>query len=266
MAQQYCLNPDRANRAHRADGHPMRALRALRALSALSALLALPVQAQETATIRGQVLDQETGDSLPGAVVRVKGQEPITVGPTGRFEVAGVRPGSVEISITAIGYSTGVFKFNLQPNQVVTRNFGLEFTGARLPEMLVTARAMRLAPRYIDFERRRDRGLGAYFRWDDIKQRGFGTVGDALRTVRGVRIKCNQQTYECFAEMVRSPGCPPQWWVDGVMVGSFHENTPIRDIYGIEVYRGAGELPADFGGSTGMCGAIVVWTKSKPYQ
>ena len=29
----------------------------------------------------------------------------------------------------------------------------------------------------------------------------------------------------------------------------------------IEVYRGPSELPAIFGGSTGQCGAIAMWTK-----
>ena len=63
---------------------------------------------------------------------------------------------------------------------------------------------------------------------------GDATVGDALRTVRGVRVHCNQETFECFAVMARTPQCQPTWWIDGVEVHSFHENTPIRDIYGID--------------------------------
>lgn len=212
------------------------------------------------------VLDEETGDSIPEAIVRVKGRDPVTVGPSGRFEIGNLAPGVIELSVQAIGFSPKTFKFAVTAGQVLTRHFPVEFDGARLPEVVVTARATRLAPRYTDFERRRERGLGAYFRWEEIKARGFSSVGDALRTVRGVRMKCNQQSYECFAEMARSPGCFPRWWVDGVEVYSFHENTPIRDVYGIEVYRGASEMPADFGGSNAACGVIVVWTKSKPYR
>jgi hypothetical protein len=37
-------------------------------------------------------------------------------------------------------------------------------------------------------------------------------------------------------------------------------------VYGIEVYRGSGEIPAEFGGSTAGCGVIVMWTKSRPYR
>ena len=33
------------------------------------------------------------------------------------------------------------------------------------------------------------------------------------------------------------------------------------EIAGIEVYRGAASLPAEFSGSDARCGAIVIWTK-----
>jgi hypothetical protein len=49
-------------------------------------------------------------------------------------------------------------------------------------------------------------------------------------------------------------------------VGSFHEDTPIRDVYGIEIYRGPSEVPGEFSGSNAMCGVIVMWTKSRPYR
>jgi outer membrane receptor for ferrienterochelin and colicin len=135
-----------------------------------------------------------------------------------------------------------------------------------MPEMAVRARRERLLPRYQDFEQRRERALGAFLRWDELKKRGYGSVGEALRSVRGVRIQCNQETYECFAVMARSPQCQPTWWIDGVEVRSFHESTPIRDVYGIEIYRGPGEIPGDFAGSNAMCGVIVVWTKSRPFR
>jgi len=171
-----------------------------------------------------------------------------------------------EIVISTLGYARGEFQLLIPSQGLVEQVFPLDFTGYKLPEVVVRGRAEQLAPRYQDFERRRQRGIGAYLRWDELSQKGFNSVGDALRSVRGVRIRCNQETFECHAFMSRDPQCFPTWWVDGTRVASFHENTPIRDVYGIEIYRGPGEVPGEFAGSDAACGVIVIWTKSRPYR
>jgi hypothetical protein len=219
------------------------------------------------ATLRGRVVDSEIGQPLPDATVRIKGgPSQLTTDSLGRFHAEQLPAGDVEVMIQLLGYAPGMFKVNLPPSGTLERDFALDFTGQRLPEQIVRARAEKLTPRYVEFERRRERKLGAYFRWDELEKRGYSSVGDALRTVRGIRIQCNQETFECFAFMARTPHCQPTWWVDGVEVGSFHENTPIRDVYGIEVYRGAGEIPGEYAGSNAACGVIVLWTKSRPFR
>lgn len=219
------------------------------------------------ATIRGRVIDSELGDPLAGAVVSIRGVSSAFITDSlGRFEAMGLQPGQASINVEMIGFTPGLFKVQLAASDKLDRDFALDFSGHRLANVVVQARAERLMPRYADFEKRRQRGLGAYFRWDELKDGSYTSVGDALRTVRGVRIRCNQQTFECFAAMVRSPQCPPTWWIDGVEVNSFHENTPIRDVYGIEIYRGAGEIPGEFSGSNAGCGVIVMWTKSRPFR
>jgi len=235
-------------------------------LAALAACPVLSAAAQNPATLIGRVVDEETGDPVGDALVRVAGRAPLNADSLGRFLLTDLPAGELEVAVQALGYSSLSVRVHLQAGQALEQVFSLAFTGDRLPEVVVQARADRLAPRYSDFERRRARGMGAYFRWEEIKRRGFGSVGDALRTVRGVRIRCDQAAFECHAVMARTPQCFPAWWIDGMQVRSFHENTPIRDIYGIEVYRGPGEIPADFGGSTAACGVIVIWTKSRPYR
>lgn len=236
----------------------------------IATLLATGLAAQSIsaqATILGRVVDSELGDPLSGAVVKIRGLPTTLITDTlGRFEATGLRPGEAVINVELIGYTPGFFKLRLPASGAVDQVFALDFSGHRLASVVVQARAERLMSRYLDFERRRQRQLGAFFRWDELKNGAYNSVGDALRTVRGVRIRCNQQTYECNAGMVRSPHCSPVWWIDGVEVSSFHENTPIRDIYGIEVFRGAGEVPGEFSGSNAACGVIVLWTKSKPFR
>jgi hypothetical protein len=221
----------------------------------------------QQATLRGRVVDSELGSAVAGALVRIKpGPPPFAADSLGQFEARGLSAGKTEVTIHAVGFDSAVYTVNLPPTGAVEGVFTLEFTGYLLPEVVVEARAVQLVPRYLDFERRRQRGMGAYLRWDEIRNKGFSSVGDALRTIRGVRIQCIQETFECYAHMTRTPQCQPTWWIDGMQVHSFQENTPIRDIYGIEIYRGPGEVPAEFTGSDAACGVIVMWTKSRPYR
>lgn len=229
---------------------------------------ATPALALGQATLRGRVLDSEMGNALAGATIRVGKDRAVaaTTDSLGFFSVSNLRGGQTEIRIQQIGYEEGLFRVFLPDSGSVGQNFSLDFNGFMLPEVVVQARAEILQPRYIDFERRRMRKLGAFLRWDDLKKANYNSVSDALRTVRGVRIQCDQSRFECFAVMSRTPHCLPTWYIDGVEVHSFQENTPIRDVYGIEVYRGTGEIPAEFGGSNAACGVIVMWTKSRPYR
>ena len=218
-------------------------------------------------TLRGRVIDSEMGNPIAGAVVRLGKDGPtLTTDSLGRFEAVGLPKGSVDLRITAIGYDSTAFDIRMKDSGTVAGDFPLDFNGYLMSPIVVQARAEALMPRYNDFERRRARKMGAYLRWDEIKKAGYNTIGEALRTVRGVRIDCNQAAFECNAVMVRSPQCHPQWYIDGIEVHSFDENTPIRDVYGIEVYRGPGEIPGEYSGSNAACGVIVVWTKSKPYR
>jgi hypothetical protein len=238
------------------------------ALCAALVGVATPTPAPGQATLRGRVLDSEMGNPLAGAAVRI-GRDSVIAAKSdslGFFRITNLPGGTTDLRIQLIGYEEGLFRIHLPDSGSVGQNFSLDFNGFMLPEVVVQARAEVLQPRYIDFERRRLRKLGAFLRWDDLKKASYSSVGDALRTVRGVRIQCDQSAFECFAVMSRTPNCHPAWYIDGIQVHSFHENTPIRDIYGIEVYRGSGEIPAEFTGSEAGCGVIVMWTKSRPYR
>ena len=240
----------------------------LETVFALILALVFPRAAGAQSRLQGHVIDSEMGNSVASAIVRIGRDTAVAAAADsqGFFLMTGLRRGEITIVIRAVGYEEGVFKLFMPDSGEIVRQFALDFNGYMLPAVQVLARAEVLQPRYIDFERRRLRGLGAYLRWDDIKQKGYSTVGDALRTVRGVRIQCDQARFECYAVMARSPNCHPTWYIDGIEVHSFQENTPIRDVYGIEIYRGSGEIPGEFGGSTAGCGVIVMWTKSRPYR
>jgi hypothetical protein len=58
--------------------------------------------------------------------------------------------------------------------------------------------------------------------------------------------------------------CTPPVFLDGIPVmsdGDLDALVLLRDVEAVEVYRGSAELPLQYGGSNGACGAIVIWTK-----
>ena len=231
----------------------------------LSSVLASEAVGQ--ATIRGRVVDSETGVGIAEASINIRnGAMTLTTDSAGRFEARNVPAGDARVLIQKLGFLPGDYRIRVPESGESEKIFSLDFTGQKMAPIAVQARAEQVMARYKDFETRRQRGMGAFLRWDQLTNEKFGSVGDALRSIRGVRIQCIQDSFECHAVMARSQNCRPVWVIDGTEASSFNENTPIRDVYGIEVYRGAGEVPGEYAGSNAACGVIVVWTKSRPYR
>lgn len=229
---------------------------------------AIPTQAQpsppEQGGLRLIISDDETGEPIEGAFVRIKGRSPdLTTDSKGRVTLEDLPVGRIDAQIGAIGYESRREPFLVQAGPTVEVRIGLSFTGEKLPDIVVQARQEKLYPRYADFHRRVTNGAGFYITWKEIKARGFSRLGDVLRVVRGVQVQCRPN--DCLILMSRSTSCPPAIWVDGRPSDFFGANTPIGDIYGMEVYRGPSELPAEFM-TNGMCGAIVLWTKNRSYR
>jgi TonB-dependent receptor len=84
--------------------YPLRA--SLLSCSALAALSLVAAQA-DAATIRGRVVDQAKGASLPGATVRVAGSSASTTSATdGSFTIDNVAAGPQQISVDYVGYDS----------------------------------------------------------------------------------------------------------------------------------------------------------------
>lgn len=221
------------------------------------------VPVRQAAVLRLQLVDDETGDPIGGAIVRLKGRPDTTTGPSGQVELRGLEPKAWRAEFRAIGYDPRFETIHLTEGQVLNMRYGLSFTGDDLPEVVVTARLVKLSPRYGDFHRRMAKNMGHFVTWETIKQKGYTSIGETLRGVRGVYVNC--QITDCHVSMSRSRGCVPSFWIDGIEGRSFATAVPIRDVYGIEVYRGSSETPGEYV-STGGCGVIVIWTKNKPYR
>lgn len=214
-------------------------------------------------SLRLTVVDDELGDPVAGALIKIRGHPDAVTNDRGQVEITGLAPGRHKVEIRTIGYEQRDEYVVVVEGKTTERRVGLAFTGEKLPDLVVEARRERLAGRYQDFHRRQHSGSGHFITWEEIKRRGHARLGDALRGVRGVWVLC--RTHECTISMSRSSYCGPTIWVDGQESPYFGITTPIGDVYGIEIYRGSGEMPAEYAG-TSACGAVVIWTKNRPYR
>jgi len=212
----------------------------------------------------GHIFDERTNEAMTQGIIIVDStRRNLQVSSQGRFVITGLSPGLHLIELRSVGYRPYVRSFATVDGQVVDLQFGMVFTGAQLPDLAVEARNSKLLPRFADFERRRVNGLGLYITREQIKAKGYMNMGDALKSMSGVKVDCG--AIDCSIRMSRSTaGCGPTFYVDGRMARNFASDTPISDVQGIEVYRGAAEMPGEFAGDGAMCGVIAIWTRAAP--
>ncbi len=132
------------------------------------------------------------------------------------------------------------------------------------------------------FYRRRARGRGWFFTAEDIEKRNPMRISHTLSMIPGVRLYTVDGSHMTVRMNTaigmfgvntsgggsQVPGCPPLLYLDGTPIGGIDDmlDTIVfpHEVAGIEVYRRASELPAEFSGSRSGCGVIVIWTKRGP--
>ena len=156
-------------------------MRALFAFAALAAFALAPdAAAQTTGQISGVVRDAQTGETLPGANVRIDGTTTgASTNVNGEFRIIGVRPGSYDITASFVGFApqtvTGV-RVNVDLTSEVDFELGPEsFEGE---EVTVVANA--------ELVRRDLTSTESRVTSDNIENLPVQEVGDLLRTQAGV--------------------------------------------------------------------------------
>jgi carboxypeptidase family protein/TonB-dependent receptor-like protein len=226
-------------------------------LAALLAPAASVASQEKTASVIGQLVGRVTRAPIEGAtVVLVSTGAVATSDSAGRFRYAGLSPGEHRLEVRAIGYAKGAWTVRLLAGEQ-QREFELDALTYELPGVVVEARGA-----LGDFERRRAGGGGAgfFFTRADVVGRHARTLGDLMRGVSGVQTSCSRGS--CAIVMSRaSRGCRPEYYLDGFPASfSVGPDFPITGIYGIEVYRTASEVPAEFRRPELRCGVILIWS------
>lgn len=260
------------------------ARRRLLAGVALLSLAAGPLAAQTI--LAGTVRQDSTGRPLAGVEVLLVGSDRNTVtDAAGRYAMSGLPSGRRVAMFRSVGFlPVRMFVLLGQPDTVWANPMMIART-TELEPLVVTAKPA--APRGLGveaFEERRKLGFGKFIDSTDLRRNehlpllslldrlqgiGFGRYPGELGAVVAVsRRRSGPMGEPCYMTV----------FLDGVQLyigqapglgGVDTERRPppdlkrfdVASLEAVEVYRGAGELPIEFGGTGSACGAIVLWTR-----
>ena len=235
--------------------------------------------------IVGRIMDRQSGRPVEAASVSLVGEredQDLSDG-VGRYGFQDLDPGIYRVSVEHLAFETADQIIQVPADRTVEINFELTVDPIELEPLIVTAvREKHLEVR--GFYERKELGErignGIFVTREEIDRVAPNRVTHFLSRFNGIRVDCSGSANNNCA-IVMTGGSPSlssraeygcvssNVYVDGVRV--IRDNQTVREsidnfvspfeIAGMEIYRGPGELPAEFGGSVGRCGAIVIWTR-----
>ena len=240
----------------------------------LSAVMLIAGAAQRLAAqaVSGKLIDQYTGNPIPGATITLVTDQnrpvgsAVKTGNDGSFSINAPFPGTYRLQANVAGYVTAVTPaFELLPGDHLTMNWRLLAGAVSLRPIAIVGNANPKSKRLSGFEQRAQRRAFGYFITRDQidKLRPF-EVSDLLRTVPGLQVL---PSLRGFGNVVRTiEGCTPAIYLDGtrfpLMGESIDDIVNPMALEGIEVYTHAAEVPAEFQGPFSNCGVIALWTRT----
>lgn len=232
----------------------------------------LPDTVQEDTTSRpdtlarfvGTVRSRQTGELVSGARVLMPSQGRRTItGEEGRFRLDSLRPGRHRVRVHYLGYETNPRVVELRARHSTRAELWLERTVLAVEDLRVEVTEPRADP-MAGFKRRRDSGFGVFLDRGDIERRNPAHTSDLFRSLAGVRVTPNRFGMARVTIGRFGGRCAPTVYVDGTLTAGMPvDNVMPQSIIGIEVYRGASEVPPQFNRPTERgCGTILIWTRN----
>ena len=222
-----------------------------------------------TGRLVGRVYDVETGDPVVTAAVSVVGRAAEAESDRqGRFRLAGVPMGAHELEVRRIGYAPLRHAVDVGRGLTTEVEVGLTRDPVALEPLVATATRVRRLEIKGFYERKHWSellGLGTFITEADIERRRPREIAHMIAQESGIRLRGGRFYSTRMSAGLSNPraGCWINTYLDGINV----RNTPLHtlvkpiEVGGVEIYKSTASLPAEFGGSDGQCGAIVVWTK-----
>jgi len=223
------------------------------------------------ATVHVIITAVETGEPLAGTHILLApaGVSGVT-GANGELRLASVTPGIHRVEVRRPGYMPHDESLTLLEGGSAVVRIALTLQVVELKELDVQApeaeqqesRGTALL-RDAGFFRRQAGGFGAFITRAQLEKVHTRRLSDALRRVPGLRLSSTAFSDQ-RASIGRNTGtsCPIQYFVDGVPVFGYNiDDMGVQQVEGLEIYRGASEVPPEFNRATAMCGVIAIWTR-----
>jgi hypothetical protein len=236
------------------------------------ASLCLPGARLRAQTLGGTLLDRDT--SLPIGFARLvlisESGDSVTAtlsNAGGLFSLKAPRPGSYYLKASSLGYqerTVGIF--DLGPGGEMSIEFRLPPKPLTLEEIVVRATGRPVQQGALirnGFYDRMTAGLGRFITPAEIAKSPARRVSDLFYGVGRVEVVPDGGRNRVMMMNPMGP-CVPPLYLDGIPVindGDLDAMVLLPDVEAIEVYRGSAELPLQYGGTGGACGAILIWTK-----
>lgn len=208
---------------------------------------------------------------------------------SGVFALAALPAGTYTLEARAVGYAPTRTSVSLASRQMRTISVVLEQKVPVLEEVTVYGTKRALSTQIAGFMKRSHGGTGYFITQDEIRKKRPYRITDLLRAVPGVRViptgsigyTVAMRGFLSRTENNFNPLCDPALYLDGLKQsggtttsspatggGSFDPDQDVdaaaipQDIFGIEVYTSASELPPEYRNGNN-CGAILIWTRPR---
>jgi hypothetical protein len=234
-------------------------------LVSLASAQALPAQ-----IVRGTLLDDRTGQRIPAGTMSLLTEDSMQVADArtdrgGAFVLQAVRPGSYRLRAEHPGFVSVVSSaMEVKEGDTVRVEVALSRGAIVLNPVVVKARPRRRGSPVDGYHDRLERlPWGTFVTREEIERSHAGRATDLLRRIPGVQVVPAARSVG--SNVILRGTCSPTVFVDGSRVPLLGGAT-IDDLVkpsmleGIEVYRNATQIPAEYGLDAG-CGAILLWSR-----
>ena len=222
----------------------------------------------QSASVLVTVVAEPAGEPVQGARVTLDdGHHATVTNARGEAALRRVAAGRYTLEVQRIGFAVHRVDVDVPATGL---SVGVTLTADPVMMAEVSVEAPDWGRRLLDsqgfYERKRSE-LGTFITREDIEREKPRSLAHMLRRFGRMRVQSSDfsRTAPVSGRNYYRPNtgrCVPMIFLDGVEAEGYDlDNLDPENVQGIEVYRGASEVPPAFNRSAGLCGAVVIWTR-----